>query len=70
MGFFQALRKVVLKRLSISIACAAVRWIKPNSWVGPKLGCPNDFLVAQIILTYLSLKYFLIVNTKAACFFV
>ena len=52
----------------------AVLWISPNSWVahrsthGGKLGRPNHCLVARIILTSLLKTFFLVINTKFACF--
>ena len=52
----------------------SVLWISPNSWVahqtthGGKLGRPNHCLLARIILIYLLKTFFLVINTKFACF--
>ena len=52
----------------------AVLWISPNSWVahrtthGGKLGRPNHFLVERIILNYLWNNFFLVINTRFACY--
>ena len=64
-----------LKWHYLVIHTMTVLWISPNSWVahrathGGKLGCPNHFLVARIILTYIQKIFvFLVINTKFACF--
>ena len=72
------LSKIRKKNALGSIAPVPLR-ISPNSWVShrtthansEKLCCPNHFLVARIVLTYFlekKLFFFLIVNTKRACF--
>ena len=47
--------KVIIETMYLLtiVLSTSVLWISPNSWVAhvEKLGCPNHFLVARIILT-------------------